>query len=180
MKTTQRISEADLYRLIVNARPGVFATMICHGHQRSMRKIFGCDPQKVEYVQIQIGCNYKRLVDKALSRAEIEADFKSNPLTWGQWDVLDKTITHKGETYLSYYPGKNPAFKGWCHWTINGIEATPDEVAMIESKQKEDAKESRKQADLGLTRPQQVKPRTKNLRDIIEFNIGGINYIVKH
>jgi len=92
---------------------GGFATIVSRIEKKGTKKsrltgelfncVFDADifVEKTEYVNIKL--SYEAAVNRQRTREDIEPDFVSEPLPWGEWVIPNLVIVHKGEYYLRYY-----------------------------------------------------------------------------
>ena len=126
---------------------------------------------------IQFNANYGNAVNNRLPK-DAEEKFEPNSLPWGEWLVPNKSITHKGATYLRLYRVKNT--ESDVTYILDGkIVTDPATISDIDAAFRP-AKESNTQAALGIKAENQVKPFALNVADIIHCNIDGKKMVVVH
>jgi hypothetical protein len=121
-------------------------------------------------VNVTFGANYEAGVNRQLEREgnENAGTFVAEPLPWGEWLLVNKLITHKGETYVRATP--NPQMKPEVSFTLDG---KPIESETVKPYLKATAPSGR-QTEVGIER--EVKPRTYKLSSIVGVTTGGVHY----
>ena len=131
---------------------------------------------KITTSQVQFNYSYENSVNNRLKRNDLESDFSSSPLPWGRWEVVNKTIEHKGNFYVRFYLYKNGASES-SYW-YNGEMLTGDKLEYAKSFFTKSSHVSQKQSDSGLSEEDQCKPLTIQLDNIREITIDKITYTV--
>lgn len=121
--------------------------------------------------EVQLNYSYENAVNNRLEKQGDERSFKAKSLPWGEWDMPNKTIIHKGEYYMRYYlfNGNKPKVE----YLVDGRPATEEEVALIKGAKK--PKESKRQADAGLSE-NQVSAQAIMFSNILEVRVDGQTY----
>ncbi len=102
--------------------------------------------------EVQLNYDYQTAVNNRLQKQGGERTFNALSLPWGQWEVANKVITHKGERYLRFY-----TFKGGQMSTtyyVDGRPATDAEVATIKAYKATKSTASARQGAEGLVENQ--------------------------
>lgn len=164
-----------LYNIISNIKGCQIATI----EQQTIVKIpkkYGINGQVEKYYkgQVQINYGYENAVNNRLEKQGDERTFKAEPLKWGEWEIANKVITHKGERYLRYY-SFNGTNKPIVQYYVDGRKATAQELAIIKAYVAASKKPSATQSAEGLTE-NQVKPRVVNFSNILSLNVDGKTY----
>lgn len=102
-------------------------------------------------------------------------DFTSESLKWGQWEIENLVIAHKGERYLRYYCKSNSNTS--VMYFVDGHAATAQEVANIKAYLATKDTTSQKQAVCGLQKDEQVSPRNVKFENILLLKVNGETYI---
>ena len=102
----------DLLQMLKDTKGG-FATIVSRIEKKGTKKsrltgepfesvfIGPIVVEKTEYVNIKL--SYEAAVNRQRTREDIEPDFVSELLPWGEWVIPNLVIVHKGEYYLRYY-----------------------------------------------------------------------------
>lgn len=131
------------------------------------------DIVKKVLIGVQVGYSYKNAVNNRLEKCGEVADFPSASLPWGEWKVLNKTISHKGATYIRFY-----AYQG-CPCQVEF--ARPYDMTLEQYLVAKDwiknqpPKQSKKQSEYGLEE-NQVIARSVNVDNILAFKCGDVVY----
>lgn len=161
-----------IFEIAKNAKHGFASVHTLANVDSKCRKSFPIKGIVCEKVQVVLfGCKYESMVNRAIDRAELDAEFKAEGLPWGEWvkGLEGRVIEHKGSYYLRAYQPVTIE----CTYTINGVKATDAEVAMIEAEIYRNANGSKKQAAAGLSTEEQVKVVAFQFDKITEFHAGG-------
>ena len=126
--------------------------------------------ERVQYSHIAIGTSYENAVNNRNERTNGNRDFVAEPLAWGEWYIPNKVITHKGSFYLRYYTNRNTLTTRTLF--VDGRPATAQEVDIINAYRKASGSSSNRQAAIGIAAADQVKPRTTNIANIVQFKYG--------
>lgn len=117
-------------------------------------------------MQAQFYYSYEKAANNHLKTLGLPPIFKAKKLPWGEWALLNKTISHKGETYVRLYEYEG----GKCtkQYFIDGKPATAEEVKIIISFIPK-KNEPKTQIEAGLE-SLNVHPFTLNVTNIIAWN----------
>lgn len=129
---------------------------------------------------LQFNANYENAVNNRLPKAsDGKAEkFVAESLPWGTWIIPNKTIAHKGATYLRLYTIK--ATKKDVTYILDGVKVTdPQTIKDIEAAFRPSSSSNR-QAAAGIEVKDQVKPFTLNVADINFVNIDGRKMVLIH
>ena len=126
--------------------------------------------ERVQYSHVAIGTSYENAVNNRNEITNGNRDFVAEPLTWGEWYVPNKIITYNGNYYLRYYVNKNT--RTTRELFVDGRPATAEEVDVINAYRKASGSSSNRQAAIGIAAADQVKPRTTNIVNIVQFKYG--------
>ena len=123
-------------------------------------------------VSQKVAINHNYLADVRKRIAEKGGnpnDFTKESLPWGVWELDNKVIAHKGERYLRYYgiEGEYPQVE----FFVNGLPATPQQVADIKAYLASKDKSSEKQSACGLNGKEQVVPRNVKFSNIESLSL---------
>ena len=128
---------------------------------------------------LQFNANYEKAVNNRLPKGDGEGEkFVAESLPWGTWLVPNKTITHKGATYLRLYQTK--ATNKEVTFILDGAVVTDPAIIKDIKAAFRPAKESNRQAEAGIEAENQVKPFTLNVADIHHIAINGQKLVVIH
>lgn len=121
----------------------------------------------------QFNYDYEGAINNRLEKEGKPRTFTADSLPFGSWLYRNKVIQYGNEFYVRIYcvKGQHPDTT----FFVNGRPATDAEVATIKAWQATLSKNSAKQSASGLT-DNQVKPRTINVKNIIAFKCGAIDY----
>lgn len=50
----------------------------------------------------QVGADYGAAVNRKLAKEGEDSSFQAEPLPWGEWEVPNKVISHKGQRYIRF------------------------------------------------------------------------------
>lgn len=128
---------------------------------------------KVVELNAQFNFSYETAVNNRLEKSGNARSFSADSLPFGSWLYRNKVIQYGNEFYVRIYcvKGQHPNTT----FFVNGRPATDAEVATIKAWQATLSKGSAKQTASGLT-DNQVEPRTINVKNIIAFKCGAIDY----
>lgn len=128
---------------------------------------------KVVELDAQFNYDYETAVNNRLAKEGKPRTFTADSLPFGSWLYRNKVIEYGSEFYVRIYcvKGQHPDTT----FFVNGRPATDAEVATIKAWQATLSKGSAKQTASGLT-ANQVEPRTINVKNIIAFKCGSIDY----
>jgi hypothetical protein len=122
---------------------------------------------------VQLYYNYGSAVNRRLTANGEVAEFKAEPLPWGEWYLADRLISHKEQFYLRFYLLRGEHMESVYY--VDGRPATEDEVTLITAYLKQTRKGSNTQAAAGLT-DRQVMPKGVNIANIRKLVAGGKTY----
>ena len=140
-----------------------------YGRVSSITDIIGC----------QFNANYEKAVNNRLPKGDGEGEkFVAESLPWGEWIVPNKTIGHKGATYLRLYTTKST--KKEVTYILDGNKVTdPATIKDIEAAFRP-ASGSNRQTAAGIEEKDQVKPFTLNVADVNHISIDGKKMVIIH
>lgn len=124
----------------------------------------------------QFGYSYENGVNNRLDAQGCEANFKAEPLAWGEWLIPNKVIIHKGKLYGRFYRMANSIEENTYY--VNGEKATAEQVATIKAFMPK-SNGSNRQSEAGLTE-HQVEPMAIEFASIDEIRVNGETYKVSH
>ena len=125
--------------------------------------------QKLCVQTAQWGYSYENAVNNRLDKIGENADFVADKLSWGEWVIPNKVITHKGELYLRFYTTENANMQ--VLYLLDGRVATAEETKAILTFIPQRA-ESKRQSESGLTE-HQVQPMSIKVENIVRVVGGG-------
>ena len=163
----------NLFDIISEINGTQFANIVYSAECGFPKKANLGEVSKVVTLNVQLNYDYASEVRKRIAaKGGNPNTFTTESLPWGQWEIQNKVIAHKGERYLRYYcvEGEYPEVQ----YFVNGVAATPQEIANIKAylASKED-KTSVKQTACGLNKSEQVVPRSVKFSNIISLAIEG-------
>lgn len=159
----------DLFSIVSGVQNCQFA-QITYASSVKMPKAFGV-VTKVNSTNVQINFDYVKAVKNRIAKSGGNPDdFKGESLPWGQWELQNKVITHKGNRYLRFYANKNA--KPITQYFVDGVPATSEQIAEI--KARENTK-SAKQSAAGLD-DNQVIPRCVAFSNVRYLAVNGVVY----
>lgn len=121
------LTQAAMVEMLSGIRGATFATLITQTDAR-LRKTgnpFG-QVQKVSRVNVCLGYQYEKAVNRQRIREDSEADFRAGPRQWGTRIPGTFFVEHKGKTYLET---KVERSLGHAYIDSRGRQLTDDEVA---------------------------------------------------
>ena len=88
------------------------------------------------------GAGYAKGIEKQFQKSDLPTNWQVESLPWGEWDVLNVLITHKGQFYLRLY------------WRLNGSRLPSFKVSDFDGRSIDPnwltTSTSRKQMDAGI------------------------------
>lgn len=174
------INHSELLNLLINLKGATICSLNTTTIPR-MKKggnpLANAEVKKVSYrINYQFGYSYENAVGNRLKGQGCEADFKAEPLKWGEWLVPNKVITHKGSLYGRFYRMSNSEERS--AYFVDGREATESEVKTIkEFTYKSNG--SNRQAEAGLVE-HQVECIDPKFDSIDTICVNGVTYKVSH
>jgi hypothetical protein len=177
----QTISLPALLKLV--SRPGAMPVGIVATTDARARKTgnpYGKISKTVKAVGF-VGADYGASVERQSERNGNKTEFIPDSLPWGQWEIPNKVIFHKGKFYLRTQtaPGnrRKQAAKVICYRAENGQFLSREDVKPFLPV----AKESARQADeAGLEGAEnQIWVRTYAFESLEKIRIGGRTYKVQ-
>lgn len=160
----------NLFEFILGVKGCQFTSISFISDGGVPKKVIGGNVTKLVKCQAQIGYNYENAVNNRIAKQGGEATFEAERLPWGEWEIPNKVITHKGERYLRYYYTANGAIE--TIWFVNGRIASSEEYAKIMAYLASKDKTSHRQTLEGLV-DNQVRPRTVKFANILTLAVGG-------
>lgn len=121
---------------------------------------------------IQINASYEKAVN---NRIKGEKDFKAESLPWGEWFIPNKVITHKGKMYLRFYVTKSAKTEKAYYYDGERVD---EEMAKDIASNIRESKPSARQAEVGISEEDMVKPFTVAAENISAITLNGTTYIV--
>lgn len=176
MKT---IDKNFLLETLVNVKSATFMQVVYVGEVK-MRKTgnpFVNPILKRTNINVSFFGSYENAVNNRLKKAGLEADFKAQPLMWGEWFVANKIIQHKDEKYVRMYLHKNSYNGSTTEYFYNGDLLTGKDLELAKSFFTEKS-ESKRQSEAGLEDEEQSKPFTVKLSNIRQVKINNEVYNV--
>ena len=131
---------------------------------------------KLSITPMQIGFDYQKAVNNRLKREGKEPNFIAESLKWGEWEIYNKVIAHKGEQYLRTYCVKNRHPK--TYYLLDGRLATKEEFTQFSQFFKTKTA-SQKQTDMGLEEEEQVKPRNYKFSNLVSITINHTRFYIE-
>lgn len=125
----------------------------------------------------QFGYSYENAVNNRLEKQGDERTFKSESLSWGEWEIPNKIIAHKGKRYGRFY-SLNGGNETTTIYFVDGVVASPEQVAIIKTFEVGHSHGSGRQAEEGLTE-NQVKPMNIALDTILTIKVNKETYQVE-
>ena len=165
-----------LYNILSNLKGCQFASIITLTEVKIPKKwgIVGVVTKRYEG-EVQLNYTYENAVNNRLEKQGDERTFEAAPLQWGEWEIFNKIITHKGARYLRYY-GCNTTKKPKVEYFINGRSATAEESEIIKAYEVSKRKPSARQSAEGLN-TNQVVARVVAFENVQYLKVGGQTYI---
>ena len=131
--------------------------------------------ERVQYSHVQIGTSYENAVNNRCERINGTREFVSEPLRYGEWYIVNKVYTHKGEYYLRYYTNKNTRTTRTLF--VGNRPATASEIEIIKAHRYAVSHSiSRRQAEQGIPAAEQVEVRGTKIAGIIQFKFGDYSF----
>lgn len=174
----EKITHSQLVALLA-AQSGAIPIGILAETEEKLRKTgnpFGVVTKRIRTAGF-VGADYETSVKNQSGNA----GFRADSLSWGEWLIPGKVITHKGETYLRTQttsgmrrtvPARVLFLRG-----ENGQFLSREQVAPF----KPAIAESAKQAEAGLSGASaQVWVRTYKFSSLLRVRVGGKSYQVAH
>ena len=135
--------------------------------------LYGC-VEKIVSATYDFGGDYENRVNEALDASGINAEFKSGKLLWGVWKVVGRVIEHNGKLYVRGYRTDDVKVE----YIVNGVSATPEEIATIKEFSKGGSSVVGTQSAMGLNESEQVKPVAIDFDTIVTIEIDGTSYSI--
>lgn len=167
-----------LYSIISNLKGCQFAHIVTLTEVKKIPKKWGFDGAVVTKRfegAVQLNYTYENAVNNRLEKQGNERTFESAPLRWGEWEIFNKVITHKGARYLRYY-GCNTTNKPNVEYFVNGRPATAEETDRLKAYEATKYKASARQSAEGLN-TNQVVVRDVAFENVQYLKVGGQTYI---
>ena len=129
-------------------------------------------------VQVDFNGVYQNKVNNSIERnLGVEGGFVTSPLPYGQWMVglVNKFYEHNGEIYLRYYEHKGAV--PHVTYYLDGVEVGEREMELITPYLPQPkAWYSKKQAEMGLSKEEMVKPYGVKLSNVESVTLNGLTY----
>lgn len=126
--------------------------------------------QKVSAAQMQFNFSYENAVNNRLIKGGCEGNFEAESLPWGEWQIPNKVITHKGTLYLRTYNVKG--VKPRTFYFLDGHLASQEQYAEFSKHFKPCKSTSGRQTEAGLVE-NQVKVKNFKFGSILRLSING-------
>ena len=169
------INHLELLKIILNSKGAMIVGIVAltDSKARKTGNPFGTIFKQIRTVAF-VGVDYENSVNREIERQEKQTNFVAESLPWGQWEILNKVISHKGEFYLRTQstPGQRrvqPA-KVLAYRDSEGKFLSYNDVKQFLP----ESKESTKQQETGLNKT--VWVRTYKFSSIIKIRINGETY----
>ena len=131
--------------------------------------------EQVQYSHVTIGTSYEKAVNNRNERINGSRDFVAESLPWGQWEIANKVISHKGNYYLRYYKNRNTITTRTLY--VGDRLATVEEVKIINAYYKSSgSNNSNRQSYIGIDSAEQVHPRVTNIVNIVRIKFGDFAF----
>ena len=140
------------------------------------------DVRKISKSVVQLNRSYDKGVTNKVAKVtgELSKDWEVEPMKGRHWlegyenliAVSDKDDSVK---YLRTYVGENPNIKTTVKYTVDGRDATDDELKIIKEYSPKKY-ESNKQAEQGLEGNEQVQPRDVTLTNVVKLKVGNFSF----
>lgn len=128
-------------------------------------------------LNVQINISYENAVNARLEKADKEADFLSDKLSYGSYVGESKiVIEHNGEFYIRVYQINNNLGKNVVFEKMNGQHLTDSEVDLLKKEFLKEKPSFVKSQDLSAE--EAAKPNNYKLTSICEVSIDGETYRV--
>jgi len=169
------ISHKQLYDLIANTKGSAIVGIVAltDAKARKTNNPFGTIFKQIRTVAF-VGADYENSVNREIGRQDANGTFQAEALPWGQWEIQNKIISHKGELYLRTQstPGqrRNQAAKVLSYRDQLGKFVSYEQIKQFLP----EARESSKQQDAGLNKT--VWVRTYKFSSIQRIRINGETY----
>lgn len=128
---------------------------------------------------LQFNASYENAVNNRLAKGDGNGEkFVAESLPWGEWIVPNKTIAHKGATYLRLYTTK--ATEKNVTYILDGSVVTDTkEIEKIKAAFRPSSSSNRQTA-AGIEEKDQVKPFTLNVADVHHISINKKKLVIIH
>jgi hypothetical protein len=165
----------NLFSLVKGIRGCQFANLIYIAEGGIPQYVLGKGKVVTKLVRtdVQINFEYENAVNNRLEKQGDERIFEAESLPWGEWEIVNKVITHKGNRYLRYYVPANADIKSV--WFVDGKVATAEEFGKIIAYLQSKNKTSKRQADAGLVENQVVAKAIK-FSNILRLAVDGTEW----
>ena len=176
------ISRSEFVNIVKNMKGCTFATIRYTTSVESVnKKLVGGKKNPyydrvntaTESVGIYIGASYQNGVNNRIS--DPDTTFEEERLPWGTWVHYKYLIAHKGGFYLRYYLAKNTRTETSVY--VDGTKAD-DATAKDVKANFRPYSGSNRQAEVGISEEDQVKPCTANVANIVSVTMDGHIYIL--
>ena len=169
------ISHKQLYNLIANTKGAAIVGIVAltDAKARKTNNPFGTIFKQIRTVAF-VGADYENSVNREMSRQDTDGVFKTETLPWGQWEILNKIISHNGEFYL-----RTQSTPGQRRIQAAKVLSYRDELGKFVSYEQikqflPEARESTKQQAAGLNKT--IWVRTYKFSSIQRIRINGETY----
>lgn len=159
-------------------KAGTFANVYYESEEKTPNKVGLGIIKKRTTMRVQMRYSYENGVNNHLEKNHIEGEFVANSLPWGQWVKGNENllIEHKDKLYLRMYQFANSQSNTML-FNAEGMPLTSEEQTRYYDWKKGLSKGSARQAAMGLTEEDQVKPMAVAIENIISFDCGQVHYV---
>lgn len=162
----------DLFRILDEIKGCKIAYVVLETSVKLPKKLGLGNVTKRFSGNVQLNYTYQNAVNNRLDKQGDDPNFVSMPLRWGEWEIFNKVISHKGERYMRYYLMKQTT-KPKVEYFVDGRTASQNEIDIIKNATK--PKPSKRQAQVGLTE-NQVMPKAVSFANVVEMRCDGKTY----
>jgi len=127
-----------------------------------------------KHTKLNAGFNgsYQNAVNNRLDKKDIEPDFISQPLPWGEWKVVNKIIKHNENIYVRFYLHKNSNAESI--YEYDGKQVDVNELLEFLPS----SGESARQSEAGLNVEEQAKPLNIQINNINSISLNKQRYCI--
>lgn len=131
-------------------------------------------------VQVDFNGVYQNKVNNSIEKnLGVEGEFTTSPLPYGKWmdGLVNKFYEHKGEIYLRFYEHKGAV--SHVTYYLDGVEVGEREMELIAPYLPQPKVwYSKKQAEMGLSEDEMVKPYGVKLSNVESVTLNGVTYTI--